>query len=46
MLYICKSEKWYKCFYLQSKNTDRHREKKHMDTKGKGVGWDKLKYFD
>ena len=39
ILYIWNSEKWYRCSYLQSRNRDRHREKKHgYQGKRGGVG--------
>ena len=46
--YMWNLEKWYRWFYLQSRNRDtdiENKQNKCMDTKGKG-GWDELGDWD
>ena len=42
--FIWNLEKWYRWTHLQSRNTDV--EKKLMDIKGEGGGWDELGDWD
>ena len=38
--YMWNLEKWYRWYYLQSRNRDTEGESKHMDTRGEGrLGW-------
>ena len=45
-VYMWDQEEWHRWPYLQSRNEDSDIETKCMVPRGKGLGWDKLEYWD